>query len=128
VHALNFGTAQKNVGVWVRALNFGAAWKNVVVRLCALNFGAMWKNVGVRVRALNLALLGVHTHNKVHVVCTHIIMARVVGAVLGECKGVWLVRTQCGYMLSRDSVVNCARRIFVCSGGILNFGMVQRVE
>jgi hypothetical protein len=29
VRALNFGTAQKNVGVQVRALNFGFAQKNV---------------------------------------------------------------------------------------------------
>jgi hypothetical protein len=35
---------------------------------------------------------------------------------------------KCGYMLSRDSLVNGARRVLVRGGGILKFGMVQRVE
>jgi hypothetical protein len=58
---------------------------------------------------LNLALCSVHMHNKVCVVCTHIIMARVVCTILVERKGVWLVCTQCGYMLSHDNFVNGAR-------------------
>jgi hypothetical protein len=44
--------------VWVRALNFGTAQKNVGVQVCALNFGTAQKNVGVRVHVLNLALHG----------------------------------------------------------------------
>jgi hypothetical protein len=82
----------------------------------------------VRVRALNLSLHGVHTHIMVCAVCTHIIMVRMVCAVLAERRGVWLVRTQCGYMLSRDSLVNGARRVLVRGGGVVNIGMVQRVE
>jgi hypothetical protein len=38
------------------------------------------------------------------------------------------VHAQCGYMLSRDSLVNGARRVLVRGGGVLNFGMVQCVE
>jgi 1,6-anhydro-N-acetylmuramate kinase len=38
------------------------------------------------------------------------------------------VRAQCGYMLSHDSLVSDARRVLVCGGGILNSGMMQRVE
>jgi hypothetical protein len=38
------------------------------------------------------------------------------------------VRTQCGYMLSHNSLVYGARRVLVCSEGVLNFGMVQRIE
>jgi hypothetical protein len=61
----------------------------------------------------------VHTHNNgTRGVCT----------VLAERRGVWLVHAQCGYMLSRDSLVNGARRVLVRGGGVLNFGMVQHVE
>jgi hypothetical protein len=94
------------------------------VRVRALNFGVARKNLGVRVHVLNLALRGGHMHNKVHAVCTHIIMACVVCAVLAECRETLLVRAQCGYMLSRDNLVNDARRLLVCGGGIQNFGMV----
>jgi hypothetical protein len=52
-------------------------------------------------------------------------MVCVVCAVLAERRGVWLVRAQCGYMLSRDNLVNGARRVLVCGGGVLNSGMVQ---
>jgi hypothetical protein len=38
------------------------------------------------------------------------------------------VHVQCGYILSRDSLVNGARRVLLHGWGILNFGMVQRVE
>jgi hypothetical protein len=96
--------------VWVCVLKFGAAWKNVGVRVRALKFGTELKNFGVRVHTLNLTLRGVHMHNKVHTMCTHIIMTRVVCAVLAECRGVLLVRAQCGYILSHDSLVNGARR------------------
>jgi hypothetical protein len=96
--------------------------KNIGVLVHTLNFGAMQKNVGVQVRMLNLALCGVHTHIEVHTVCKHIIMVRVVCAVLAECKGVWLVCTHYGYMLLRNSLVNGACRISthdtktVCNG------------
>jgi hypothetical protein len=83
VHTLNFGTTRRNVGMLVCALNFGIAWKNVSVQVRALNFGAALKNVGVQVRA----------------VCTHIIMVRVVCALLVEHRETLLVRAQCGYML-----------------------------
>jgi hypothetical protein len=56
--------------------------------------------------------------------CTHIIMAHVVCAILAERRAVWLVCMQCGYMLSHDSFVNGARRVLVHSRGILKFGMV----
>jgi hypothetical protein len=95
--------AWKNIGVRVHAINFGATRKNADVRVHALNFGAMQKKVGVQVHMLNLALCGVHTHNKVRAMCTHIIMARVVCTILVEHKGILLVRAQCGYKLSRDS-------------------------
>jgi hypothetical protein len=39
-------------------------------------------------------------------VCTCIIMVCVVCAVLTEHRGILLVRAQCGYMLSHDSLVN----------------------
>jgi hypothetical protein len=87
-------------------------------------FGIAWKNVGVRVRALNLELCGVNTHNKVSAVCTHIIMAWVVCAILAEHRGVWLVHAQCGYMLSHNNLVNGVRRVLVRSGGVIKFGMV----
>jgi hypothetical protein len=73
-----------------------------------LKFGVARKNVGVWVHTLNLELCGEHTHNMVCTVCTYIIMACVVCAVLSERKGVWLVCVQCGYMLSHDSLVNGA--------------------
>jgi hypothetical protein len=62
------------------------------------------------------------------VVCTCIIMVCVVCAVLTERRGILLVRVQCGYMLSRDNLVNGVRGVLVRGGGVLNFGMVQRVE
>jgi hypothetical protein len=124
VHALKFGDTRKNVGVLVHALNFGPARKNVGVRVHALNFGVTWKNVVVRVLALNLALCGVHTRVKVRVMCTHIIMTRVVCAVLVERIGVWLVCVQCGYMLSHDNLVNGVHKVLVHGGAILKFGMV----
>jgi hypothetical protein len=68
--------------------------KSVGVRLRVLNFGVVLKNVGVRVRALNLELRGVHTHNKMCAVCTHIIMAHEVCAVLAERRKFWLLRAQ----------------------------------
>jgi hypothetical protein len=69
------------------------------------------------------AYIHMHTH-----VCTHIIMAHMVCTVLAERRGVLLVHAQCGYMLSRDSLVNGARRVLVHAVGVLNFGMVQHVE
>jgi hypothetical protein len=66
----------------------------------------------------------VPTHNKVHVVCTHIIMVCEVCAILVECKGILLVHAQCGYMLSRNNLINGARRVVVRDGGVLNFVMV----
>jgi hypothetical protein len=57
-------------------------------------------------------------------VCTHIIMARVVCAVLADRRETLSVRAQCGYMLSRESLVNGVHRVLVCGGGILKFGMV----
>jgi hypothetical protein len=113
----------KNFGVWVHALNFGSVQKNVDVRVRTLNFGAARKNVGVQVHALNLSLHGVHTHNKVRAMCTHIIMAHVVCVVLVEHRGILLVRPQYGYMLSRDSLVNGTCIVLVHSGGVLKFGM-----
>jgi hypothetical protein len=57
-----------------------------------------------------------------------IIMVCVVCAVLTERRGILLVHVQCGYILSRDSLVNGACGVPVPGGGILNFGMVQCVE
>jgi hypothetical protein len=57
----------------------------------------------------------VHTHNKVHAVCTHIIMTCVVCTVLVE-RRVWLVGAQYEYMLSCDSSVNGARRVLLRGG------------
>jgi len=71
---------------------------------------------------------GVHTHNKVHAVCTRIKMAHVVCEVLAENKGILLVCVQCGFLLSCDSLVNGAHRVLVCGGSVLNFGMVRCVE
>jgi hypothetical protein len=109
VRTLNFGVTLKNIGVQMRALNFGVAWKNIGVQVRALNFGVAWKNVGVQVCMLNLALCSVHIHNKVCVVYTHIIMAHVVCILFVQLKGVWLVRVQCWDMLSCYSLVNGAR-------------------
>jgi hypothetical protein len=128
VRALSFGTVRKNIGVLVHVLNFGATWNNIGVLVHTPNFGDAQKNVGVRVHALNLALCSVHMHNKVLVVCTHIITARVVCEVWVEHIGVRLVHAQCRYMLSCDSLVNGACRVLVHGGGVLNSGMVQRVE
>jgi hypothetical protein len=36
------------------------------------------------------------------------------------------VHTQCGYMLSRDSLVNGVRKVLVHGGVVLKFGLVQR--
>jgi hypothetical protein len=82
----------------------------------------------VQVHTLNLSLCGVHTHNNMHAVCTHIIMAYVVCAVLKERKETLLVCVQCGYMLSCDNLVNGAHRVLVRGGGILKFGMIHHVE
>jgi len=71
---------------------------------------------------------GVHTHSKVCVVYTHLIMACVVCAVLAERRGILLVRAQCGFMWSRDNLVNGACRVMVRSGGVLKFGMVQWID
>jgi hypothetical protein len=109
---------QKNIGVLERALKIGVALKNVGVRVCALNFGTARKNVGVWVCALNLVLSGAHTHNN---------GMRGVRSI-GRVQRSWLVRVQCGYMLSRDSLVNGERRVLVRGGGVLNSGMVQHVE
>jgi hypothetical protein len=128
VAALNFGSGRKNIDVLVCVLNFGSVQNNIGVQVRTLNFGITQKNVGVRVRALNLALCGVKTHNKVHTVCTHMIMVHVVCIVLAKCRGARLVRTQCGYMLSRNNFVNSAHKVLEGGGGILNFGMMQRVE
>jgi hypothetical protein len=38
------------------------------------------------------------------------------------------VHAQCGYMLSRDNLINGACAVLVHGGGILKFGMVQCVE
>jgi hypothetical protein len=57
-------------------------------------------------------------------VCTHIIMAHMVCTVLAERRGVWLVCVQCGYMMSRENLVNGAHKVLVRDGGVLNFGMV----
>jgi hypothetical protein len=75
-----------------------------------------------------ILVCSVHMDNKVCMVCTNIIMARVVCAVLVERRGVWLVRVQYEYMLSRNSLVNGARKLLVCGGGVLKFIMVQRIE
>jgi hypothetical protein len=82
----------------------------------------------VKVCELNLALHDVHKHNKVCAVCTHIIMVCMVCIVLAECRGVWLVCAQYGNMLLCDSLVNGVRKVLVRSGGVLNFGMMQRVD
>jgi hypothetical protein len=58
----------------------------------------------------------------------HIIMAPVVCAVFIEHRGILLVRAQCGYMLSCNNLVNGVHGVLVHGGGLLNFGMVQRVE
>jgi hypothetical protein len=55
-------------------------------------------------------------------------MVRMVCAVLTERREKNLVCAQCGYMLSHDSLVNGVRGVPVRGGGVLNFGMVQRVE
>jgi hypothetical protein len=47
-------------------------------------------------------------------------------AMLVERRGVFLVHTQCGYMLSCDNLVSGAHRVLVCGGDVLNYGMVQR--
>jgi hypothetical protein len=70
----------------------------------------------------------VHMINKVHVVCTHIIMACVVCAVLAERRGILLVHVRCGFILSHDSLINDVRGVVVRGGGILKFCMVQCVE
>jgi hypothetical protein len=57
-------------------------------------------------------------------VCTHIIMVCVMCTMLVEHRGVLLVYTQCGYMLSHDSLVSGAHRVLVHGGDILNYGMV----
>jgi hypothetical protein len=77
---------------------------------------------------LNLALWDVNMHNKVRIACMHIIMACVVCIVLAQHKRFWLLRAQCGYMLSHDSLVNCGRKVLVCGGGVLKSGLVQCVE
>jgi hypothetical protein len=60
----------------------------------------------VRMHTLNLALRGVHTHSNgargVHSIAKH--------------RGVWLVHAQYEYKLSRDSVINGARRL-LCTVG-----------
>jgi hypothetical protein len=62
------------------------------------------------------------------VVCTRIIMAHVVCAVLSEHRGILLVTAHYGYMLSHANLISGAREVLVHSGGLLNFGMVQHVE
>jgi hypothetical protein len=37
------------------------------------------------------------------------------------------VHAQCRYMLLHDNLINSARGVLVCSGGVLNFDMVKRV-
>jgi hypothetical protein len=64
----------------------------------------------------------------VQAVCERIIMARVVFAILTECRGILLVHVQCGYMLWHDNLINGARGVLVHGGSVLNFGMVQCVE
>jgi hypothetical protein len=61
---------------------------------------------------------GVHTHNN----GAHGVRS------IGERRGVWLVRVQYEYKLSRENVVNGARRLMVHGRGVLKFGMVQRVD
>jgi hypothetical protein len=70
----------------------------------------------------------VHMHNKVCTVCTRIIMVCMVCTVLTGRKGIFLVRAQCRFMLSRDNLVNGVCGVLVRGGGIIKFGMVQRVE
>jgi hypothetical protein len=67
-------------------------------------------------------------HNKVWAVCTYVIMACMVCAVLAECREILLVHVQYGYMLSGNSLVIGACRVFVRGGGIIKFGMVQRID
>jgi hypothetical protein len=55
-------------------------------------------------------------------------MVHVVCELLAERRGVLLVLLQCGYMLSRDSLVSGMRRVLVRNGDVLNSSMVQRVE
>jgi hypothetical protein len=74
-------------------------------------FWCCMEKYGVRVHTLNLALCRVHTHKKVCTMYTHIIMAHRVYAVLAEHRGVWLVRSQYGYMFLRDCIVNDAHRL-----------------
>jgi hypothetical protein len=47
-------------------------------------------------------------------------MMSVVCIVLAECRGVLLVHAQCGYMLSRNSLVSGAHRVLVRGGDVLN--------
>jgi hypothetical protein len=75
-----------------------------------------------------MLLRSVHMHKMVCVVCTHIIMECIVCVVFAERRGVWLVHAQCGYMLSRDNLVNGARRVLLHGGGILNSDMEKCVE
>jgi hypothetical protein len=121
----------ENIGAWVCALKFGTVRCRVVMR------GKYW------CVHLNLALHGAGVRTKFSIawcglsgtcvilactVCARIIMARVVCTVLTERRGILLVRVQCGYMLSRDNLINGARGVLVHGGGILKFGMVQRIE
>jgi hypothetical protein len=112
----------ENFGAQMCALNFGIARCRVV--MC----GKFWR-AGVRTK-FSIARCGMSGTCiiLVHVVCTHIIMACVVCTVLAERRGILLVRVQCGYMLLRDILVNGAHGVLVRDGGVLNFGMVQRVE
>jgi hypothetical protein len=94
--------------------------------------GKFWRcaeKYGVLVRTLNLAWSSVHTHKKVHAMYTHIVMVCMVCTVLAECRGLWLVRAQYGYMLSCDNLVNGAHIVFVRDGAYRTWhGVVHRVK
>jgi hypothetical protein len=98
----------------------------VLVR--TLNFYPTGKNVGVQVCMLKLSLRHVCMHKKVHAVFIHIIVACMVCKVLAKRRGILLVCAECGYILSRNSLVNGVHRVLVRGGGVLNFGMVQHIE
>jgi hypothetical protein len=103
-------------------LKFGAAQCRVALR------GKFW-HVGVRTKfsIVHYGLSGACII-VVRAVCTCIIMAHVVCVVLTEHSGIFLVHTQCGYMMSCDCLVNGACGLIVRGGGIINFGVVQHVE
>jgi hypothetical protein len=134
VHALNFGSARKNVFMHVSALNFGVARKNVGVRLRELNFGSTQKNVGARLCAQNFGTarktIGVQVcmlNLALHSVNTHNNGACGVHSI-GRAQWSLVGVRECGYMLSHDSLVNGMHRVLVHGGSIIKFGMEHPVK